>query len=255
MAIIQINYMSQALGRTVPVNVILPADRYDFDTDRYLNPGENKYKTLFLLHGLLGSYIDWISETRIHKWAMERDLAVIMPSGDNSFYIKGKMPFDDYETFIGKELPMMMRRMFPLSEKREDTYIAGLSMGGYGALRTGMVYSDTFSHVAGLSSAIHMFDEEHPIGFENDWCDSSEQGFKTDINPWIAFDSIKEKGQKEPRFYLSCGREDDLFPANIKLRDYLIKKGADVTWDEDEKAGHEWDFWDAQIEKVLDWLP
>ena len=76
MAIIQINYMSQALGRTVPVNVILPADRYDFDTDRYLNPGEKKYKTLFLLHGLLGSYIDWISETRIHKWAMERDLAV-----------------------------------------------------------------------------------------------------------------------------------------------------------------------------------
>ena len=68
-------------------------------------------------------------------------------------------------------------------------------------------------------------------------------------------DLTKEKGQKEPRFYLSCGREDDLFPVNEKLRDYLIKNGADVTWDEDEKAGHEWDFWDALIEKVLDWLP
>ena len=67
--------------------------------------GEHKYKTLYLLHGLLGNYTDWVSQTRIHKWAEEKNLAVVMPSGDNAFYFKSRTPWNDYETFIGKELP------------------------------------------------------------------------------------------------------------------------------------------------------
>ena len=251
----QVNYASQALARAVPVVVILPADRYDFDTDRYVNSDGQKFKTLYLLHGLLGSCTDWVSETRIHKWAMEKNLAVVMPSGDNSFYIKGKMPFDDYETFIGKELPMITRRMFPLSDKREDTFIAGLSMGGYGALRNGIVYSETFSCVAGLSSAIHLFDENNPTGFEKDWADGADQVFRTNINPKVAFEEMRLEHRMEPRFYLSCGGKDDLMPANKEFRDFLIANGADVTWDEEEDAVHDWDFWDKQIVKVLDWLP
>ena len=90
MALIQVNYSSKALFRTVPMNVILPADRFDADTDRYLNGKERKYKTLYLLHGLLGNYTDWVSQTRIQKWAEERNLAVVMPSGDNSFYFKSR---------------------------------------------------------------------------------------------------------------------------------------------------------------------
>ena len=159
MALIQVNYSSKALFRTVPMNVILPADRFDADTDWYLNGKERKYKTLYLLHGLLGNYTDWVSQTRIQKWAEERNLAVVMPSGDNSFYFKSRTPWNDYETFIGEELVEITRRMFPLSEKREDTFIAGLSMGGFGALRNGIVYSGTFSHVIGLSSALHIFED------------------------------------------------------------------------------------------------
>ncbi|MBQ1641096.1 MAG: acetylesterase, partial [Lachnospiraceae bacterium] len=144
MALIQVNYLSKALFRTVPLNVILPVDRFDADTDRYLNGPERKYKTLYLLHGLLGNYTDWVSQTRIQKWAEEKNLAVVMPSGDNAFYFNSRTPWNDYGTFIGQELVEITRRMFPLSDKREDTYIAGLSMGGFGALRNGIVYSDTF---------------------------------------------------------------------------------------------------------------
>ena len=119
MALIQVNYLSKSLFRTVPVNVILPSDKIDYMTGEYLKSNDLKFKTLYLLHGLLGNYTDWVSGTRIQRWAEERNLAVVMPSGDNSFYFDGRMPMDDYETFIGRELPEVMRRMFPLSEKRE----------------------------------------------------------------------------------------------------------------------------------------
>ena len=253
MALIQVNYMSKALFRIVPLNVILPVDRFDADTNSYLVQEDHKYKTLYLLHGLLGNYTDWVSRTRIQIWAEEKNLAVVMPSGDNAFYFRSRTPWNDYETFIGEELPQITRKMFPLSDKREDTFIAGLSMGGYGALRNGIVYSETYSHVAGLSSAIHIFDdlsEEADIGLFDDHAKAS----LTDLNPKIAAEEMFKNNKKVPRFYMACGKKDDLMSVNLAFRDFLREKGADVTWDE-EDAGHDWDFWDSQIKKVLDWLP
>ena len=253
MALIQVNYLSQALFRMVPLNVILPVDRFDADTNRYLNGKERKYKTLYLLHGLLGNYTDWVSQTRIQKWAEEKDLAVVMPSGDNAFYFNSRTPWNDYGTFIGEELVEITRRMFPLSDKWEDTFIAGLSMGGFGALRNGIVYSETFSHVAGLSSAVHIFEdtsEEANIGL----FDNIEAAARTDKNPWVAVEEMLSNRRRIPKFYMACGTKDDLMLANVSFRDYLQEKGLDVTWDE-ENFGHDWDFWDSQIKKVLDWLP
>ena len=253
MALIQLNYNSKALFRTVPVNVILPVDRFDADTNSYLSREGQKYKTLYLLHGLLGNYTDWVSRTRIQMWAEEKDLAVIMPSGDNSFYMRSRTPWNDYESFIGEELVEITRRMFPLSDRYEDTYIGGISMGGYGAIRNGIVFSDTFSHVIGLSSALHIFDdlsEEANIGLFDDIREASE----TDLNPRIAVEKMLNEKRKTPRFYMACGRQDDLMDTNASFRDLLREKGLDVTWDE-ENAGHDWDFWDSQIKKVLEWLP
>lgn len=253
MALIQVNYLSKALFREVPVNVILPVDRFDADTNRYLNGKDRKYKTLYLLHGLLGNYTDWISQTRIQKWAEEKNLAVVMPSGDNAFYFNSRTPWNDYGTFIGEELVDVTRRMFPFSEKREDTFIAGLSMGGFGALRNGIVYSKNFSHVVGLSSAVHIFEdtsEEANIGL----FDNIEDASKTNKNPWVAVEEMISEKRPIPKFYMACGTKDDLMPANISFRNYLQEKGIEVTWDEDD-YGHDWDFWDSQIKKVLDWLP
>ena len=253
MALIQVNYLSKALFRTVPINVILPVDKFDADTNRYLLPEGHRYKTLYLLHGLLGNYTDWVSRTRIQMWAEERNLAVVMPSGDNAFYFKSRTPWNDYESFIGDELVQITRRMFPLSKKREDTYIAGLSMGGYGALRNGIVFSETFSQVAGLSSALHIVNtssEEEYMGlFEN-----RKDAAGTDLNPKIAVEKMLAEKRRSPRFYMACGRQDDLMNTNVEFRDFLRKKGLDVTWDEAD-AGHDWDFWDSQIKKVLEWLP
>lgn len=154
--------------------------------------------------------------------------------------------------------------MFPLSHKKEDTFIAGLSMGGYGAIRNGLKYHDTFGYIAGLSSAIilekmDVADDSSPMFFEKK---SFLEGVFGDlsqikdceINPeWIA-ENMKKDGIPFPHMYLACGLDDPLLPPNRKFRDTMRELGVDVTYEEGPGA-HEWDFWNRYIKKVLDWLP
>ena len=255
MAILQMTYLSEALFRTVPVSVYLPCDKIAFEEGSYqMRPGQ-KFKTLYLLHGMIGCHIDWLIETRLRRWAEERELAVVMPSGDNAFYIDSPLPNNDYGRFIGEELVEMTRRMFPLSDRREDTFIAGLSMGGYGALRNALVYPETFSYAAGFSSGLHFFlPGAASIRGEQLVFGDPAEAAKSDKNPYVALSNAIEQGKELPKFYLSCGTEDMLMPSNIAFRDELVRRGADVTWDE-QPGGHDWDFWDAQLKKMLDWLP
>ena len=156
MALIQANFMSRSLLRTVPIQVILPADKFSFSEN--LPHEEKPFKTLYLLHGIFGNYTDWTANTRIQRWAEEKNLAVVMPSGDNSFYVDHPQSGSIYGSFIGEELVEITRKMFPLSRKREDTFIGGLSMGGYGAVRNGLKYYNTYSHIITLSGALHILE-------------------------------------------------------------------------------------------------
>ena len=169
MALMEVNFFSKALMRPVTMNVILPADKVFFGEE---TEEENKpFKTLYLLHGVMGNYTDWVTGTCIKRWAEEKNLAVVMPSGANMFYMDHPNANENYSEFIGKELVKITRRMFPLSHKKEDTFIAGLSMGGYGAIRNGLKYHDTFGYIAGLSSAMILekmgtADDSSPMFFE-----------------------------------------------------------------------------------------
>lgn len=262
MAFLQMNLLSQSLMRTVPVNVILPADKMVF-------PGmpareEKPYKTLYLLHGVFGSHIDWMNGTNIQRWAEEKDLAVVMPAGENMFYVDQEAAHNFYGEFIGKELVELTRKMFPLSRKREDTYIAGLSMGGYGALRNGLKYHETFGHIAGLSVANIIDDidkrvDDVPFFLEGRAYAESifgdlEKVKESDKNPkWLAEKLAGEKAEL-PQIYIACGLQDSLLPINQALRDCFAELGYDVTYREAPGA-HEWDFWNSQIKEVLEWLP
>lgn len=255
MALIQVNYLSKALFRTVPVQVILPADRISFETMDYSMKEGTKFKTLYLLHGLLGNYTDWLSGTRIQRWAEEKNLAVVMPSGDNAFYVNGIIPNNDYGTFIGEELVNVMRKMFPLSEKREDTFIAGLSMGGFGAVRNGLKYSETFSHIAALSAALQIMEPgADNVAGENLIFGDIEDARRSDKNPRVALENLLNEERNKPKIYMACGLSDSLLAIDREYRDLFTEKGFNVTWDE-EPGGHDWDFWDRQIKKVLEWLP
>ena len=125
MAFVEVNFFSQALLRQTTFRAIIPCDKMYFD-GRIRQ--EKPFKTLYLLHGVFGDCTDWINGTRIQRWAQDRNLAVIMPSGENKFYVDHEKSTDKFSQYI-KELVLVSRNMFHLSHKREDTFIAGLSMG------------------------------------------------------------------------------------------------------------------------------
>lgn len=266
MALLQATFMSQSLQRNVPVAAILPTD--------VIPPpgadarGDGPYKTLYLLHGLYGSCRSWIAETRIKRWAEERNLAVVMPSGDNGFYVDHPNSYDRYGEFVGKELVEASRKMFPLSHKREDSFIAGLSMGGFGALRNGLKYHQTFGRIAAFSSAL-VLEQAATLGseaphitqnrgyFESCFGDIDE-ALKSDKNPAELVRALKAKRDADPRtpvpgIYLSCGTEDTLIGVNRDFRDLLRRHGFDCLYSEGPGA-HDWDYWDAEIKKALDWM-
>jgi len=265
MATFTVNFVSKSLNRTVTINVILP-------TDKMLMPGmkpreDKPFKTLYLLHGVLGNYTDWLHGTRIQRWAEEKDLAVVMPSGENGFYVDQPWNMTYYGKFIGEELVEFTRKSFPLSHKREDTYIAGLSMGGYGAVRNGLKYHDTFGAIGALSSGF-VVNEDLPKRRDEDarffaetltyakavFGQDLEAALKTDVNPKVLVDQLKAEGAEFPAIYLCCGDEDHLLPVNKDFDQYLTAAGVEHTF-EVGPGNHEWDFWDTYIKKILDWLP
>jgi len=258
MATIQVSYMSQALWRNVPLTVILPADKADVKGN--LLPLK-KYKTLYLLHGLHGCSLDWLTGTRIKRWAQDRDLAVVMPSGDNSFYVDRPESNNRYAEFVGRELVEMTRRMFPLSDKREDTFIGGLSMGGYGAVMLGLRYSDTFSAIISLSSALHIFEGREGVNaqewtFGESLFGKLDKAVFSDNNPRVLIERlVKEKKANPalplPKVYMACGTEDWLLPGNRIYKALFEKSGFDLTYVE-APGDHNWDFWDTHIREAIE---
>ena len=262
MAFIQMSILSKSLMRTVPVNVILPADKMVFPG--MPEPPEKPFKTLYLLHGVFGSYIDWVNGTRIQRYAEEHDLAVVMPSGDNAFYVDQPGANNYYGEFVGKELVELTRKMFPLSRKREDTFIGGLSMGGYGAMRNGLKYWENFGCIVALSGALLVEDvakRTNDDPFFLNRRDYAEACFgdlskilDSDRNPKYLVRQLKKEGRPIPRIYMACGDADSLLPVNQDMAAFLKEQGADVTFEVGPGA-HEWDFWDTYIRRAIEWLP
>lgn len=253
MALISVDFRSETLKRSVNANIILPIENH-----------KGPYPTLYLLHGLTDNCNGWHSYSRIRLWVEESGLAVVMPSGENSFYMDILVKdgcLGDFGAYVGQELVDMTRKMFPLSAKRENTFLGGLSMGGFGACRNALKYSDTFGKAAILSGALHFY--EYPT----EWVETKgnilgevknfgdlEQTRHTDRNPRYLMDMIKNDPNKEfPSFYIACGLQDDLIEANRSIAKALKEAGADVTYEEGG-GRHDWYFWDTYIQHVLKWL-
>lgn len=263
MAVFEVNFHAESLGRTVPLYVILPTDKFYLPGMPQREAGK-PYKTLYLLHGVIGNYTEWLYNTRIKKFAEEKDLCVVMPSGDNSMYLDQGVDF--YGEFIGQELVEFTRKTFPLSHRREDTYIGGLSMGGFGAMRNGLKYHDTFGAIISLSGAF-VLDEEMLIEVEKPmfpgetttykkrvYGDDLEKALISDKNPKYLIEKLAKEKIDFPDIYMACGTEDFLFKKNEAIAHLLTDYNIRHTF-ETGPGAHEWDFWDTYIKKALDWLP
>ena len=253
MAFFEVEFKSKALKRDVEFNVILPVEKF-----------KGPYPTLYLLHGLTDNRNGWLHNTRIRMWAEDIGLAVVMPSGDNSFYMDILVKdgcLGDYGEYVGNELVNVTREMFPLSDKREDTFIGGLSMGGFGACRNGLKYSETFSKAAILSGALHLY--EYP----REWVETKgntigevrnfgilDETENSDRNPrWLIQQISEDPDRSFPAFYVACGLQDVLLEANRSIAAALKEAGAYVVYEESEGI-HDWIFWDTYIQNVLKWL-
>lgn len=262
MALVRIEIFSKALMRTVSVTAVIPVDNVRFDHN--LNfPAVKPYKTLYLLNGIYGNNTDWVCSSNVVRLAQDYNLAVIMPAGENHFYVDCAATGEAYGRFLGEELVQQMRRLFHLSDRREDTFIAGLSMGGYGAIRNGLLYNQTFGYAAGLSSGFIL---DRMLASDNSDPSYTKrrsyfEAIFGDLNHYVGSDKdcealfLRAQNQKiVPQIYLACGTEDPLIDASRKYRDFLSAHGAELFYEEGPGI-HNFDFWSEYLEHVLNWLP
>ena len=262
MALMHVNYFSRTLFENTDLYVIVPT--YD-STDLSQGKSEGrradgrKIPVLYLLHGIYGDASDWVRNTGIERYAQAADIAVVMPSARNSFYTDMSHG-SRYYTYISEEVPQFAETMFPISSKREDKYIAGLSMGGFGAFKIALAAPDKFSYAASLSGALaveplyQMAVQKNLFpGSVKDVWESADDIRSTENDLLYSYSRLKEKGQTAPKLFQACGTEDPLYQMNVNMRDAFKAYGADLTWHE-EHGAHEWDFWDRNIRTVIQWL-
>lgn len=263
MAFFQVNFFSPTLGFPTDVNVFIPSPNSDEILNRKKTEYKKnrKYQVLYLLHGAYGDYTDWMRLTSIEKYAQNHKLAVVMPSAANSFY-EDMFRGSDYLTYLTEELPKFVSSVFPISTRREDTFTAGLSMGGYGALRLAFTKPEQYAACASLSGAIDivgckMQNDSGAVDGPFLWDSILEDADKlegSDADLFALIEKQKTLGKVLPRVFQSCGTEDFIYPLNISAHAKLLGAGVDLTYEE-HPGIHDWDYWDTHIQRVLDWLP
>lgn len=259
MALANVEFYSDCLRRCVTCKVVIPTDVNGADNPAYNRP----MKTLVLLHGYSGMCSDWIWNSQVMDVSNRYNLCVIMPSGENSFYLDGKETGRAYATFVGEELLGFIRKTFGLSGKREDTYIGGFSMGGFGAIYLALRFPDTFSKLFALSSALIMHEVmEMKPGSGNHVANYDYYklmfGEPTELkdsmnNPEFLAKEIQKKGGSMPGIYMACGTEDFLLQENRAFDAFLTEQN--ITHVYQESAGaHDYNFWNAYLEPAVKWL-
>lgn len=261
MSVLQINKYSIALSRLITFHVILPDDAIPMMIEGNKNY-ERKPKTLYLLHGFSGNTTDWLYGSRIQELAMQYNLAVVLPSGENSFYLNGKGTGRAYETFVGVELPDYCTKTFGFSDKPEDNFIGGLSMGGFGAIHTALKYPKRFGKMFGLSSAMIQYDiAGMKPGEKNEIADydyylqvfgNLEHLDTSENNPDYLIREKKKRGEKIQPVFMACGTEDFILKNNRVFRDFLNSQNVDLTYYESEGI-HDWKFWNQYLEPAICW--
>lgn len=244
----------KSLQRRTSISVILPADNLHFlqDTEEIV---PQPYKTLYLLHGLYGSDDIFLANTSIQKFAEDNGIAIVIPCGENSFYVDHEDSHRFYGEYVGQELLDITRNIFPLSDKREDTFIAGFSMGGYGAIRNGLKYSKNFSKIGMISAALITDEIVNYVSDSNVL--RSRQFYESlfgDLNKLKGSDmdpkALIENCDDIPDIFMACGENDFLLDKNVDFYDFLKSKEIDCEFIK-APGEHTWEFCDKYIKEFI----
>lgn len=243
------HFVPESLGIQTGLQIILPEHTQQTQPRR----------TLYLLHGRGDNETNWVRRTAIERYADTFGIAVIMPNADTSFYtdmVYGK----NYWTYISEELPHIVNTHFKIETNPEHTYVAGLSMGGYGAFKLALNHPDRFKAAASFSGVMDI--REIMTATPEDQQDERERSLTSIFGRDPDLDAIgadlltlvtkhQQAGCALPELYQYCGTDDFLYEMNIKFRDHLKNSDVDAYYEE-EKADHTWDYWDYCIESFLE---
>ena len=285
MALFTLNFFSNYLMVNTQVNVIMPRIELSKSPREFYSSGR-KYQVLWLLHGSCGDHTDWIRNTNIARYAEERDLIVVLPNVLNSDYSNYMTFADGFRVwdYLTEELMPLIFNWLPVSNKIEDKYIAGLSMGGTGALMIGLGHPDLFQGVAVLSSTAREVEYLRPFAqmtsaeFRKAAVDKTKfsgpngTGMRLkEINQVAKYDTVQDfldscenawdrlpevaGAGKLPQMYVSCGTKDqNVYPRFLRFKKYAQEIHADIFFEEEEGFGHEYALWDISIRKAMDYF-
>ncbi len=245
---------SQLMAREMPYRVILPSG--------YENSNEKTfYPAIYLLHGLTGHFNNWSDNTKLAVYSKNSEFLIVMPEGNNGWYTDSVSKEDEkYESYIVKELIPEIEKKFRVKKARESRAIAGLSMGGYGALKFGVKYSEMFVVAGSFSGALRAAEwteKELGVGFkpllESIMSIYGKAGSETrKQNDLFALVNAKTDTEIKaiPFIYVDCGTEDFLLGQNRDFAELLLKRK--VPHEFRQRPGiHDWKYWDSQIEEFL----
>ena len=244
MALFQTGYYSGALGKQAAFNAVFPDN---------IIAGDKKFPVLYLLHGLSDDHSIWLRRSCIERYASDYGVAVIMPDGGRSFYTDMKHG-GNYFTAIAEELPAFVERMFPVSTRREDTFIAGLSMGGYGALKIALRYPEKFAAAGIMSAVTDIAGKFSGKVFQLEmWRDifGSPEEAAADGNDLFVLAQKAAALPQYPRVIQFCGQDDFLLEDNRKLNAALENLQWKDYFYRETPGAHSWAYWDRHIQDIL----
>ena len=256
MILTEVKFYSETLTLQSTMHVLLPQRKL---ADAQKKP-QKKFRTLYLLHGHSDDHTSWQRWTSIERYVEGLNLAVVMPAVHLSFY--NDMAYGGkYWQFISEEVPAVVRDIFPLSSVRKDNYLAGLSMGGYGAFKLALTHPERYAAAASLSGALDIRAVTGPRSDRDNriWLAEMRTVFgdlnKVPGSKHDLFTLAKKvaKGHVKPRLYQCCGTEDHLYADNIRFRDAISKLPLDLTYEEGP-GEHVWAYWDKMVQNVLAWM-
>jgi S-formylglutathione hydrolase FrmB len=247
-----IQFKSELIGQVLPYNALLPVGYAD---------SNKRYPVLYLLHGLFGRYDDWVTRTNLAEYAAHYDVIIITPEGHDSWYTdSASAPTEKYESYFVRELISDVDARFRTIKDRRARGIAGLSMGGYGALKYGLKHPELFAFAGSLSGALDPAarTDDHP-GYAWDILRDSitavfgargSQTRKDNDLHQIARSLSASQVASVPYIYLDCGLEDGFLATNRDLADIMVAQKIPHQYRQ-LPGGHNWAYWDQQVREVL----
>ena len=248
MALLRLDHTPETVKLCIPLYLVLP------DPGHMAEIPLQERKVLYLLHGLSDDGSVWVRYSSIENTARDYGLVVVMPSVGRSFYAN-QPDGQHYYSYLAEELPAYLQAVFGLSPARENTLIAGLSMGGYGAMKMAFNFPERYAAAASFSGMLSLeFLRRYPDDPRNKMFEyvfgelASLHGSQHDPLTWLR--QATSNPSALPRLYASCGRQDDLYPLNQLFWGACQQLGIPVeTYEED--AMHDWHFWEKEIKHFL----